>query len=220
MTKPVTQKLTKETKCAVRRAYRSINDDMCQNKIRWCSVFFLAGLVAALMATQTLGFVWYVLAGVEFVLLCAMASMAVGAAKRPGRMVHEWALAEHEKITISSLKGKTTDELETLLQYHLTNGNIEAADRISQKLLNMVDGTPDNDPVPLAQPSPIPMQKQIAQKADPGVVLKVPAASANSKLPAWMQDGTNGTATPVGENKTAAEEEPQQQSSLPDWMNS
>lgn len=179
-------------------------------------MFFGAGLVAALLLTQQLGFVWYVLAAVEFVLLAAIGNMAIQAAKRPGRLVHEWAFEENEKITISSLKGKTAEELDKLLKYHLDNGNMEAADRISQKMMNMADGTVDNDPIPLATPTihsaHVPVQ-QIAQKPDPGVVLKVPAAGANSTLPAWMLDGNaNG-------KKTAAEDEPQQQTHLPDWMN-
>lgn len=185
-------------------------------------MFFLAGLVGQLLASQfEIGFAFYVLAVLELVLLCSIANMATKAAKRPARLMHEWALAENEKITISGLKGKTTEELEKLLQYHMEQGNIEAADRISQKMLNMVDGMADNEPIPLANPVIASMQatvQHIAQKqqGDPGVVLKMPAGTASGSLPSWMQDGSGCESN--GGKKKAAEEEPQQQSSLPDWM--
>jgi hypothetical protein len=202
-----------DLKCRTRRGLRSIGDDVAAHKWRYAMLCFMHGWILAVFFTNPyLSFLTAVLAVVETVMIAFTVSLMFEAARKPGRLVHEWAFEENEMQTILTLKGKTTDELEKMLQYHLDNGHMETADKISQQLLNMIDGNPDpygENAAAAAAAAALPVQ--IAQKpGEAGVVLKVPAG-ASSGLPNWMQDG----------KKAAAEDEQQQQqSSLPDWMNS
>jgi hypothetical protein len=194
-----------DLKSRARRACLSINDDVGAHKWRYGTLCFMHGWILAVLLTQPyLSLVSAVLCVLEVVMVALTVSLLFEAARKPGRLVHQWAVDEAETQTILALTGKTTEELEKMLQYHLDNGHIEVADKISQQLLHMVDGNPD----PYGENTPAPVA-EVAMKVDDGVVLKVPAGSG---LPAWMQDG---------KGKAAAEEEQQQQQSkLPDWMNS
>jgi hypothetical protein len=198
MVKPLASKQS-NPKSVARRAFRSINDDISAHRWRYAGVCFMHGWLLAVLLTQPyITFVTYVLAFLEVVMVAVTVNMLFNAARKPGRLVHEWALQENQHQTITSLKGKTTEELEKMLDYHMENGNMEAADKISQQLLHMVDGMPINDP------EPVPAM-EIAKKVEDGSVIKISAG-----LPNWMQEG-----------KAAAEDEQQQQQSdLPDWMKS
>jgi hypothetical protein len=104
--------------------------------------------------------------------------------------VHDWALEEHEHVEIASLTGKNADELDKMLQYHMKYGNLEEADRISQKLLTLIDkGCLPEEEEPVAAPK--------AQAATP----------AGNNLPSWMKGG-----------KQEEGEELQVKENLPDWM--
>lgn len=186
-------------KATAYRILRSIDDDMKAHKLRYAMVFVLhAWLLAVLFTQAELTSVTLVVGLAEVIMVALTVRMFGQAARHPGRLVHEWALQENQHQTISTLKGKTMEELETMLQYHMENGNIEAADKISQQLLHMVDGIAVGELEPVAE---------VANKSEDGGVIKI-----SSGLPSWMQDG-----------KTAAEDEQQQQSksssNLPDWLN-
>lgn len=111
-----------------------------------------------------------------------------------GEQVHQWAIEEQEHITIASLTGKTPEELEKLLEYHMKYGHVEEADRISQKLLAMVEDPNPSDP----------------QTAQAGGAAPQPRADADTKegLPSWMKN----------DDKQESSEQPVKQK-LPDWMN-
>lgn len=188
-------------KTTAQRVLRSIGDDIRAHKWRYAMVCVVhAWLLAVLFTQAELTLVTLVVGLAEVIMVALTVRMFGLAARHPGRLVHEWALQENQHQTITSLKGKTTEELETMLQYYMENGNIEAADRISQQLLHMVDGIAAVD----EQPAPV---VEVPKKNEDGSAIKI-----SSGLPNWMQDG-----------KTAAEDEQQQQSksssNLPDWMN-
>jgi hypothetical protein len=195
----------------IRRSLRAIGDDCANHKIRYALLFFLHGWLIGLLLTQPyMTALTAIIAVVELVLIFATVRMMGNAVRHPGRVVHEWALEQSQKDTISKLKGNTHEELEQLLQYHLAQGNIEEADKISQRMLHMVDGLP-LDPLPTPAITPV----EIAKKTDDGVVLKVATG-----LPSWMAEGD------VTESTTACREEEEkpepapETSTLPDWMKS
>jgi hypothetical protein len=112
----------------------------------------------------------------------------------PAREVHQWALEEQEHITMMSLTGKTQEELEKLLEYHLKYDNIEEADRISQKLLTLVDKSNQAYEDPAAASSS-------SAPADSVAVIEVNSGA----LPGWLQDDDKAS------GKAASQK-------LPDWM--
>jgi len=110
-----------------------------------------------------------------------------------GEQVHRWAVEEQEHQTMALLTGKTADELEKMLEYHMKYGHLEEADRISQRLLTMVEKEDPANPPPSAQ------------------LAKPDATAKPSGLPAWMQEGAPADPT--------IETPQQQKKKLPDWMN-
>jgi hypothetical protein len=73
--------------------------------------------------------------------LIVFVTLLYNACLSPAANVHRWALEQAQDDTIQRLsKNATTQEdLQTLLDYHLSKGNIEVADKISQKLMALVD---------------------------------------------------------------------------------
>jgi hypothetical protein len=129
---------------------------------------------------------WLVVWFVVFARMCAQLLLPGNKSEE----VHDWALEEHEHVEIARLTGKTPEELDKMLQYHLKYGNIEEADRVSQKLLTLIDKgfLPEEE-----QPAPAP-------KAQSG-------ATAGNSLPSWM----DGSKQEDGEDLKVKE-------NLPDWM--
>lgn len=177
-----------------KHAVKEIND----HKWRWSTICFLHGWLLATMWFQTgLNFTLLVTGLAEAALCILTTYLLVAAVLKPGRFVHEWALEEHTKDTMMSLRGNTSEELETLLKYHMDNGHIDEAERCSHRLLAMAEGNPMPDMNAPAAPRAIGMNG-----SDPGVKLKITTA-----LPGWMNDG-----------KEEQETEPADSASLPDWM--
>jgi hypothetical protein len=148
-------------------------------------------LICVQMATTGRPDVLWVTCGCLFVALTLMRLLSPISVK--GEQVHQWAVEEQEHQVMASLTGKTTDELEKMLEYHMKYGHLEEADRISQKLLTMVDKEDASNQAP-AEPA----TRQDAKPKSGG-------------LPAWMQDGTAAD--------TTIETPQEEKKKLPDWMN-
>lgn len=139
-----------------------------------------------------------------FLAYCAFVTMRMfGRDFKKAQEIQEWAVTENEHITMMSLTGKTQDELERLLQYHLDNGNLPEADRISQKLLALVDPVNQFAEVPVEVAVPA-----VAPPADPGFVLNTAVG-----LPNWL-DESEGKQSAAAEPAQPATKKP-----LPDWLN-
>lgn len=182
-----------EKKAAARRALNAVVDDINKHKLAWAVVCLLHGwLLGMILLTPMFTLTGAICFFTELALLVLTVNTLIQSALRPGRVVHEWALEQKKHEDIKKLTGRTTEELEAMLQYHMEQGNIEEADRVSQKLLASVEGHP--------------MPDAVAVSADPGVVLKV-KASADSNLPGWLKDGSEDEQLPEEES-----------ANLPDWM--
>lgn len=197
-TKIARKKLTKrEATVFVARSLRHMGAEIRAKRWRWSAICFLQlWLIWLFLQNPTLSFGSGLILGLILgIFLLGMQTLAK-AAFRPGRQVHDWAVEQSKHEEIKKLTGKTTEELETLLQYHMEQGNIEAADKVSLRLMDMVEGAPHVDEVVIQE--------------TPATILKVPGGNpSGSGLPSWMSDG------PATTDELEAKTE---ESNLPDWM--
>lgn len=171
------------------RSGKSIGQNMKTHRFGW-AVIALANLWLLSMLFFTHGPL-AMLTAVAFgtVLLITVRRMFM-IIRHPGRTVHNWAVEEQKHQHIKTLTGKTTEELETMLQYHMEQGNMEEADKISLSLLAMVEGNPQGAPA-----VPVQLKPNNPDGTSP----------ANGALPSWMS------------NEKEPESETESQN-LPDWM--
>ncbi len=116
-----------------------------------------------------------------------------------GQQVRDWAVEQQEHVAISTMTGKTPEELEKMVQYHLKYGNIAEADRISQKLIAMVDGNADTQ-----------LQDAGANSTAPSEQSGQLAGEKKQGLPGWLRNDENVS---PGETIEQADKK-----KLPDWM--
>lgn len=178
----------RNAKAFLLRSSKSLGQDFRAHRFGW-AVMALANLwlLSMFVWSQAGPLSWLV--GMSFALVLAMTLRRVCLVLvHPGRAVHDWAVEEQRHQHIRTLTGKTSEELEKMLQYHLEQGNMEEADKVSLSLLAMAEG---NSPeVPSA-----PNQTQTPAAAG--------TSPANSALPSWLSN----------ENEPQPES-----SNLPDWM--
>ncbi len=179
----------RNAKAMLLRSGKSIGQNMKTHRLAWAIIalgnlwllsmlFFTHGPLAVLTAAAF---------GTVLLITLRRMFLIIG---HPGRTVQNWAVEEQKHQHIKTLTGKTTEELETMLQYHMEQGNMEEADRISLSLLAMAEGNPQD-----ASSLPVQMEPNNPDGTSP----------ANGALPSWMT--------------TEKEPEPETESqNLPDWM--
>lgn len=172
--KNIGKKLSKKiSKARVRRTLAvsgaHIVRDIGRHKLRWSIISIMHGwLLATIYVQPYTNFMSYVAGAAEIVLCMLTLHFLLTPVFRPGRVVHDWAVEESKHQSMKALTGKTSEELEQLLQYHMEQGNIDEADRLSQKLLAVVDGTFVESESEISKPTAIKLN--------------------NGALPAWMGD--------------------------------
>ncbi len=170
------------------RSGKSLQHDLKTHRLRWAWIYAMHLYLLSMIVWLHSSPVGLIVAAAELVLVLVTFRLVAHSIFNPGRAVHNWAVEEQKHQHIKTLTGKTSDELEKMLQYHMEQGNMEEADRVSLNLLAMVEGDPTA------------AQSHICDQAkanDDGTI------ALNSALPTWMNKDN--------------EPEPDS-SNLPDWM--
>lgn len=182
-----------------------IRKEIQQRPWLWAAVVLLALFTTVSMASGNSG--GMIIFG--FLVLITTALLVMSKLRRGNRVVHDWAIEESQKQRIASLSGTTTDELEEMVQYHLSKGHIQEADTISRRLMDMVD-----------EPGATTATPVITEK-DEGFVLQT-----STGLPNWLSKDSGTSSTDSGspnrsdKTPTAKPEEQGNESggSLPNWL--
>lgn len=169
------------------------------------TVGLLSGIVGnALQSPET---TLYMVIAALFIDLLGIGVLLNQCYKERKNSLHDWALAEAEKEEVSHLSGKNEEELHRILDYHMKQGNIKEADKISKQLLALVDpelgaaadGTgPERDGASAPAAGGTISGAAVTSTGDTGYVIKTNVS--NGQLPEWLSD---------------AEEE---KKNLPKWM--
>lgn len=182
------------------RARRAVAGEFRQRPLRYMFRFSACAVFAWMLATQqvTQGHMDPIWAVFLLLFLSLTVIRLISPIFSKGQELRDWAIEEQEHERIKNLTGKTQEELEEMLQYQLKYGNLEEADRISQKLLAMVDGNAPSDE-----------QKGVSQASAPS---DQPAAQKG--LPSWMQQDA-----PAGQGATDSQEQQAPgKEKRPEWM--
>lgn len=180
------------------RSFKHVRDDFRHHKIRWAMLVLLNCWVVWTVSQATSTFTIGLLAALQILLFVVTLRYLALAAFRPGRVVHDWALEEQKHERIKLLTGATAEELEIMLQYHMEQGNIVEADKISQRLLASVDGANHF----------VEEDGSVVQASQPAATQQKSNAGTEHGLPGWLSDEQ----TEEADAKATA--------NLPDWMKS
>lgn len=164
----------------------------------WGAVLFFLVVQAMAMATGNSG--GMILFG--FLVLLTTSLLILSRMRKSNRVVQDWAIEESQKQRIAGLTGSTTDELEEMVQYHLSKGHIQEADTISRRLMDMVDGSEQS-----------PAANSPAQ--DEGYIVKT-----STGLPNWLAADANsdGLASPSSNTQSPGHDEKDKDAKLPSWL--